>query len=77
MVLDPGKGLSCVLVFTSIPQGRFMRFGSFLLIAFLLFFLRLGGFVFFHVASAMIHLLLLVAIISLVIHFVPSARAAS
>jgi hypothetical protein len=30
----------------------------------------LGGFLVFHVASAMIHLLLLLAVISLVMHFV-------
>ncbi len=30
----------------------------------------LGGFLVFHVASAMIHLLLLFAIISLILHFV-------
>jgi hypothetical protein len=30
----------------------------------------LGGFLIFHVASAMIHLLLLFAVISLILHFV-------
>ena len=46
-----------------------MRFGPFLAIALLLFILWIGGFLVFHVASALIHLLLLVAIISLVVHF--------
>jgi hypothetical protein len=46
-----------------------MRFGPFLGIALLLFILWIGGFLVFHVASAMIHLLLLIAIISLVVHF--------
>ena len=30
----------------------------------------LGGFLVFHVASAMIHLLLIIAVISLILHFV-------
>jgi amino acid permease len=47
-----------------------MRFGSFLAIALLLFIIWIGGFAMFHVASALIHLLLLFAVISLVIHFV-------
>lgn len=46
-----------------------MRFGPFLLIAFLLLALWVGGFVMFHVASGMIHLLLLFALISFVAHF--------
>jgi len=35
-----------------------MRFGPFLIIAFLLFLVWFGGFVVFHVAGALIHLLL-------------------
>ena len=53
-----------------------MRFGPFLLIAFLLLILWLGGFLMFHVASGLIHLLLLFAIISFVIHLVTGARTA-
>jgi hypothetical protein len=53
-----------------------MRFGPFLLIAFLLFILWIGGFVFFHVAGFLIHLLLLFAIISLVAHFFIASRTA-
>jgi Family of unknown function (DUF5670) len=53
-----------------------MRFGPFLLIAFLLFILWMGGFVFFHVAGFLIHLLLLFAIISLVAHFFIRSRTA-
>jgi Family of unknown function (DUF5670) len=45
-----------------------MRFGPFLGIALVLFLLWIGGFVFFHVAGFMIHLLLIFAVISLVIH---------
>jgi hypothetical protein len=51
-----------------------MRFGPFLLIAFVLLILWVGGFVMFHVASALIHLLLLFAVISLVVHLVSGAR---
>jgi hypothetical protein len=35
--------------------------------------LWLGGFLVFHVASALIHLLLILAVISLVLHFVRSS----
>ena len=52
-----------------------MRFGPFLGIAILLLILWLGGFLMFHVASGLIHLLLLFAIISLVIHFVTGSTA--
>src|ERR1700690_514372 len=53
-----------------------MRFGPFLVIAILLAILWTGSFVMFHVASGLIHLLLLFAIISLVIHFLRGARTA-
>jgi uncharacterized protein DUF5670 len=53
-----------------------MRFGPFLGIAILLLILWLGGFLMFHVASGLIHLLLLFAVISLVIHFVSGAKTA-
>jgi len=46
-----------------------MRFGPFLLIAILLFVVWLGGFILFHVASALIHLVLLIAVIALFLHF--------
>ncbi|HEY0702275.1 MAG TPA: lmo0937 family membrane protein [Candidatus Acidoferrales bacterium] len=53
-----------------------MRFGPFLGIAILLLILWLGGFLMFHVASGLIHLLLLFAVISLVIHFISGAKTA-
>jgi hypothetical protein len=53
-----------------------MRFGPFLGIAILLLILWLGGFLMFHIAGGLIHLLLLFAIISLVIHFVSGAKTA-
>jgi uncharacterized protein DUF5670 len=52
-----------------------MRFGPFLIIAVLLAIVWLGSFVMFHVASALIHLLLLFALFSFVIHLFTSARA--
>jgi hypothetical protein len=53
-----------------------MRFGPFLGIAILLMILWLGGFLMFHVASGLIHLLLLFAVISLIIHFVTGSKTA-
>jgi hypothetical protein len=45
-----------------------MRFGHFLGLSNLLVILWAGGFVFFHVAGFMIHLLLIFAVISLIVH---------
>jgi hypothetical protein len=53
-----------------------MRFGPFLLIAFLLLILWAGGFLMFHVAGGLIHLLLLFAVISLVVHLFTGTRTA-
>jgi hypothetical protein len=53
-----------------------MRFGPFLVIALLLLILWAGGFLLFHVASGLIHLLLLFAVISFVAHLVMGARTA-
>jgi hypothetical protein len=57
------------------PGGK-MRFGPFLGIAILLMILWLGGFLMFHIAGGLIHLLLLFALISLIIHFVTGAKTA-
>jgi Family of unknown function (DUF5670) len=53
-----------------------MRFGPFLVIALLLLILWAGGFLMFHVASGLIHLLLLFAVISFVAHIVMGSRPA-
>jgi hypothetical protein len=53
-----------------------MRFGPFLLIALLLIIMWAGGFLMFHVASGLIHLLLLLAVISFVAHLFAGARTA-
>jgi Family of unknown function (DUF5670) len=51
-----------------------MRFGPFLLIALLLAILWAGSFLMFHVASALIHLLLVFAVVSIVLHLIIGAR---
>jgi Family of unknown function (DUF5670) len=53
-----------------------MRFGPFLGIALLLFVLWIGGFLMFHVSSFLIHLLLVFAVISLVVHLFTGSRTA-
>jgi hypothetical protein len=47
----------------------------FLILAIVLVFLWLGGFFMFHVSSFLIHILLIFAVISLVMHFVAGRRA--
>ena len=49
---------------------------AFLALALLMFFAWFGAFIIFHVAAGMIHLLLIVAIILLLIHFVTGGREA-
>ena len=53
-----------------------MRFGPFLVVAMLLLILWAGGFLMFHVAGGLIHLLLLFAVISFVAHLLMGARTA-
>jgi hypothetical protein len=53
-----------------------MRFGPFLVISLLLVILWAGGFLMFHVASGLIHLLLLFAVISFVAHLLMGSTAA-
>ncbi len=59
----------------SASLGGMMRFGPFLGLAILLAILWVCGFLMFHVASGLIHLLLLFAVISLVIHLFSGSRA--
>jgi hypothetical protein len=51
-------------------------FGPFLVIAFLLLLMWAGGFLLFHVASGLIHLLLLFAVISFVVHLLTGTKTA-
>ena len=53
-----------------------MRFGPFMVIALLLLLLWAGGFLMFHVAGGLIHLLLLFAVVSFVVHLVTGSRTA-
>lgn len=53
-----------------------MRFGFFLIVAILLALVWVGSFVMFHVTGALIHLLLLFALISLIIHLFTGTRTA-
>lgn len=53
-----------------------MRFGPFLVIAILLFLAWAGGFLMFHVASGLIHVLLVLAVLSIIFHFVTGRRVA-
>ena len=48
----------------------------YLIIALLLLAMWAGGFMMFHVAGSLIHLLLLLAVISFVVHLVTGARTA-
>ena len=48
----------------------------YLVIALLLLIMWAGGFMMFHVASGLIHLLLLFALVSFVIHFITGTRTA-
>lgn len=48
----------------------------FLILAVVLLVLWLGGFLIFHVSSMLIHLLILFAIISVIMHFVTGSRRA-
>ena len=49
----------------------------FLILAVVLVLLWLGGFFMFHVRSFLIHILLIFAVISLVMHFVSGGRSAA
>lgn len=46
-------------------------------IAIVLFLLWIGGFVMFHVAGFLIHILLILAVISFILHFVFGRRSAA
>jgi hypothetical protein len=48
----------------------------FLILAIVLVLLWAGGFMLFHVSSFLIHILLIFAVISLIMHFVTGRRAA-
>jgi hypothetical protein len=53
-----------------------MSFGPFLLVAILLLLAWAGAFLMFHVASGLIHVLLVLAVLSFIIHFITGRRTA-
>lgn len=55
-------------------ERRKMRF-AWLLLAFVLVFAWIGGFVVYHLAGFLIHVLLILAVISIIIHLFTSKRA--
>jgi uncharacterized protein DUF5670 len=52
-----------------------MRFGIFLVLAIVLMLVWAGAFVVFHITAALIHLLLLFAVIFLVIHLFSASKS--
>jgi hypothetical protein len=58
------------------PNEENMRFGPFLVIAILLLLAWAGSFLMFHVASGLIHVLLVLAVLSVIFHFVTGRRVA-
>jgi hypothetical protein len=53
-----------------------MRFGPFLVMALILFLLWIAGLLVFHAAGALIHILLVIAVISLLVHLFTGSRTA-
>lgn len=53
-----------------------MRFGPFMIIALLLLVLWAGGFLMFHVAGGLIHILLVLAVIAFLVHLFTGTRTA-
>jgi hypothetical protein len=53
-----------------------MNFGPFLLIAIVLVVAWAGGFLMFHIASGLIHVLLVLAVLSFIFHFITGRRTA-
>jgi Family of unknown function (DUF5670) len=53
-----------------------MQFGPFMVIALLLLVLWAGGFLMFHVAGGLIHILLVLAVISFLVHLFTGTRTA-
>jgi len=57
-------------------EGDTMSFGPFLLIAILLLLAWVAGFLMFHIASVLIHVLLVLALLSFIFHFIAGRRTA-
>jgi Flp pilus assembly protein TadB len=57
-------------------EGDTMSFGPFLLIAILLLLAWVAGFLMFHIASVLFHVLLVLAVLSFIFHFITGRRTA-
>ena len=55
-------------------KGGEMRFGPFLILGLLLLLAWVGGFVVYHSAGFLIHILLVLAVISVIVHFFTGTR---
>jgi hypothetical protein len=53
-----------------------MNFGPFLLLAIVLLVAWAGGFLMFHIASGLIHVLLALVVLSFIFHFITGRRTA-
>jgi hypothetical protein len=62
---------------TMVPVWAARRTAMWIGIAIVLFLLWIGGFVMFHVAGFLIHILLILAVISFILHFVFGRRSAA
>jgi hypothetical protein len=60
----------------AVAAGGDMRFGPFLVIALLLLIVWAGSFLMFHIASGLIHLLLVLALIFFVVHLFTGSKTA-
>jgi len=67
---------SCKPQIVTAGEGDTMSFGPFLLIAILLLLAWVAGFLMFHIASALIHVLLVLAVLSFIFHFITGRRTA-
>ena len=56
-------------------RRRYMRLGPFLVIAILLLLAWGGSFLMFHLTSGLIHVLLVLAVLSFIFHFITGRRA--
>lgn len=64
------------MCFWLLREGGDMRFGPFLVIALLLLIVWACSFLMFHIASGLIHLLLLLAVIFFVVHLFTGSKTA-
>jgi hypothetical protein len=73
----PGISLSekLLIAYRMAKAGKEENMSIWTILFFILLIAWIGGFTVFHVAGALIHLLLVFAVISLIVHFVVGARS--